>query len=197
MVRRRKEVAAALLGVCCAATAARLTGGSGAAASNGSASCALTASAGRCNGIDDDTAALQTALLQCSAQRAAVEIQMGANCTVGPITLPSHSFLRVVGNLQALPRAAWPLPPNTTHVRDMIVSVSTTNITITGTGCYFLVFVQLFEKYGTLIERNTKLIEKVSPCRHGHDRWPWARVVSWAVVCARGPQQSAKDVVAG
>eukprot|EP01052_Picozoa_sp_SAG31_P023837 SAG31_NODE_1989_length_6721_cov_5.737391_8_plen_364_part_00 len=35
----------------------------------------------------------------------------------------------------------------------------------TGEGCYFLVFVQLFEKYGTLIERNTALIEKVSPCR--------------------------------
>eukprot|EP01052_Picozoa_sp_SAG31_P059448 SAG31_NODE_18747_length_624_cov_0.880000_1_plen_73_part_10 len=34
-----------------------------------------------------------------------------------------------------------------------------------GKGCYFLVFVQLFEKYGTLIERNTALIEKVSPCR--------------------------------
>eukprot|EP01052_Picozoa_sp_SAG31_P007780 SAG31_NODE_377_length_16533_cov_99.867957_3_plen_92_part_00 len=33
-----------------------------------------------------------------------------------------------------------------------------------GKGCYFLVFVQLFEKYGTLIERNTALIEKVSPC---------------------------------
>eukprot|EP01052_Picozoa_sp_SAG31_P037572 SAG31_NODE_4873_length_2893_cov_8.076951_2_plen_123_part_00 len=31
-------------------------------------------------------------------------------------------------------------------------------------GCYFLVFVQLFEKYGTFIERNTALIEKVSPC---------------------------------
>eukprot|EP01052_Picozoa_sp_SAG31_P021148 SAG31_NODE_1620_length_7725_cov_1.520850_6_plen_294_part_00 len=36
----------------------------------------------------------------------------------------------------------------------------------TGKGCYFLVFVQLFEKYGTLIERNTALIERVpSPCR--------------------------------
>eukprot|EP01052_Picozoa_sp_SAG31_P021547 SAG31_NODE_1672_length_7564_cov_10.193704_9_plen_201_part_00 len=33
-----------------------------------------------------------------------------------------------------------------------------------GKGCYFLVFVQLFEKYGTLIERNTALIEKVPPC---------------------------------
>eukprot|EP01052_Picozoa_sp_SAG31_P035080 SAG31_NODE_4186_length_3492_cov_1.799587_2_plen_390_part_00 len=31
-----------------------------------------------------------------------------------------------------------------------------------GTACYFLVFVQLFEKYGTLIERYTALIEKVS-----------------------------------
>eukprot|EP01052_Picozoa_sp_SAG31_P005996 SAG31_NODE_272_length_18690_cov_14.520785_5_plen_215_part_00 len=31
-----------------------------------------------------------------------------------------------------------------------------------GKGCYFLVFVQLFEKYGTFIERNTALIEKVS-----------------------------------
>eukprot|EP01052_Picozoa_sp_SAG31_P031249 SAG31_NODE_3292_length_4454_cov_2.328588_2_plen_146_part_00 len=34
-----------------------------------------------------------------------------------------------------------------------------------GKGCYFLVFVQLFEKYGTLTERNTALIEEVSPCR--------------------------------
>eukprot|EP01052_Picozoa_sp_SAG31_P010874 SAG31_NODE_605_length_13628_cov_24.848030_1_plen_177_part_00 len=33
-----------------------------------------------------------------------------------------------------------------------------------GKGCYFLIFVQLFEKYGTLIERNAALIEKVSPC---------------------------------
>eukprot|EP01052_Picozoa_sp_SAG31_P029669 SAG31_NODE_2967_length_4841_cov_4.952552_5_plen_117_part_00 len=32
-------------------------------------------------------------------------------------------------------------------------------------GRYCLVFVQLFEKYGTLIERNAALIEKVSPCR--------------------------------
>eukprot|EP01052_Picozoa_sp_SAG31_P004240 SAG31_NODE_174_length_21353_cov_23.387974_10_plen_316_part_00 len=43
---------------------------------------------------------------------------------------------------------------------------------------YFLVFVQLFEKYGTLIERYTALIEKVSPCKasgihHGGPRrWP-------------------------
>eukprot|EP01052_Picozoa_sp_SAG31_P021767 SAG31_NODE_1699_length_7499_cov_5.315135_10_plen_122_part_00 len=35
--------------------------------------------------------------------------------------------------------------------------------------CYFLVFVQLFEKYGTLVERNTALIEKVSPCRFMDD----------------------------
>eukprot|EP01052_Picozoa_sp_SAG31_P024574 SAG31_NODE_2099_length_6447_cov_8.302615_6_plen_207_part_00 len=33
---------------------------------------------------------------------------------------------------------------------------------ILGKGCYFLGVVQLFEKYGTLIERNTALIEKVS-----------------------------------
>eukprot|EP01052_Picozoa_sp_SAG31_P001678 SAG31_NODE_56_length_29726_cov_41.443312_28_plen_468_part_00 len=33
-----------------------------------------------------------------------------------------------------------------------------------GKGCYFLVFVKLFEKYGTLIEIYTALIEKVSPC---------------------------------
>ena len=32
---------------------------------------------------------------------------------------------------------------------------------------YFLVFVQLFEKYGALIERYTALIEKVSPCIDG------------------------------
>eukprot|EP01052_Picozoa_sp_SAG31_P035126 SAG31_NODE_4199_length_3480_cov_4.559302_4_plen_172_part_00 len=30
---------------------------------------------------------------------------------------------------------------------------------------YFLVFVQLLERYGTLIERYTALIEKVSPCK--------------------------------
>eukprot|EP01052_Picozoa_sp_SAG31_P017918 SAG31_NODE_1248_length_9126_cov_5.023928_8_plen_276_part_00 len=35
-----------------------------------------------------------------------------------------------------------------------------------GEGCYFLVFVQLFEKYGTSIKRNTALIEKVSPFRY-------------------------------
>eukprot|EP01052_Picozoa_sp_SAG31_P041334 SAG31_NODE_6240_length_2107_cov_1.253486_3_plen_113_part_00 len=29
---------------------------------------------------------------------------------------------------------------------------------------------QLFEKYGTLIERNTALIEKVSPCRQRSER---------------------------
>eukprot|EP01052_Picozoa_sp_SAG31_P039167 SAG31_NODE_5376_length_2576_cov_1.998385_1_plen_220_part_00 len=34
-----------------------------------------------------------------------------------------------------------------------------------GEGCCFLLFVQLFEKYGTLIESNTALIENVSPCR--------------------------------
>eukprot|EP01052_Picozoa_sp_SAG31_P010485 SAG31_NODE_575_length_13961_cov_41.577550_7_plen_200_part_00 len=33
-----------------------------------------------------------------------------------------------------------------------------------GERSYFLVFVQPFEKYGTSIERNTALIEKVSPC---------------------------------
>eukprot|EP01052_Picozoa_sp_SAG31_P025257 SAG31_NODE_2204_length_6198_cov_3.698967_2_plen_437_part_00 len=36
-----------------------------------------------------------------------------------------------------------------------------TSVTV-GKGCYFLVFVQLFEKYGTLIERYTALIEKLS-----------------------------------
>eukprot|EP01052_Picozoa_sp_SAG31_P033608 SAG31_NODE_3821_length_3852_cov_4.553424_5_plen_145_part_00 len=34
-----------------------------------------------------------------------------------------------------------------------------------GEGCHFLVFVQLSEKHGTFIERNTALIERVSPCR--------------------------------
>eukprot|EP01052_Picozoa_sp_SAG31_P001745 SAG31_NODE_59_length_29571_cov_20.443506_5_plen_79_part_00 len=37
---------------------------------------------------------------------------------------------------------------------------------------YFLVFVQLLEKYGTLIEINTALIEKVSPCIGSRD---WRR----------------------
>eukprot|EP01052_Picozoa_sp_SAG31_P033433 SAG31_NODE_3778_length_3890_cov_1.473226_2_plen_364_part_00 len=48
-------------------------------------------------------------------------------------------------------------------------------ISHTGEGCYFLVFVQLFEKYGTLIERNAALIEKVPPCRcRWADTW-WRR----------------------
>lgn len=97
--------------------------------------CVLHRNAGRqCDGLHDDTAALQHALVRCSTERRGVEVPAGANCTVGPITLPSHSALRVTGNLQALPRAAWPIPPNKQHVPDMIVSISTTNITITGTG---------------------------------------------------------------
>eukprot|EP01052_Picozoa_sp_SAG31_P025337 SAG31_NODE_2215_length_6172_cov_3.268730_2_plen_166_part_00 len=46
-----------------------------------------------------------------------------------------------------------------------------------GEGCYFLVYVQLFEKHGTLIERNTALIEKVSLCstaRASAARSSWA-----------------------
>ena len=112
-----------------------LPGLAAAAASADSATCVLSRSAaGQCDGIADDTAALRQALARCSAQRQGVEVAAGANCTVGPITLPSHSSLRVTGNLQALPRAAWPRPPNGTHVPDFIVSISTTNITITGTG---------------------------------------------------------------
>eukprot|EP01052_Picozoa_sp_SAG31_P003011 SAG31_NODE_111_length_24443_cov_231.743685_8_plen_157_part_00 len=42
--------------------------------------------------------------------------------------------------------------------------LATATAATAGKGCYFLVFVQLFEKYRTLIERNTALIEKVSPC---------------------------------
>eukprot|EP01052_Picozoa_sp_SAG31_P034932 SAG31_NODE_4147_length_3531_cov_1.458333_6_plen_224_part_00 len=41
-----------------------------------------------------------------------------------------------------------------------------------GEGRCFLVFLQLFEEYGTLIERNAALIEKVSPCRVLRHRTP-------------------------
>eukprot|EP01052_Picozoa_sp_SAG31_P014223 SAG31_NODE_875_length_11316_cov_8.924044_12_plen_136_part_00 len=41
-----------------------------------------------------------------------------------------------------------------------------------GKGCYFLVYVQLFEKCGTLIERYTALIEKVSALiAHLYNAW--------------------------
>eukprot|EP01052_Picozoa_sp_SAG31_P017791 SAG31_NODE_1232_length_9211_cov_31.167581_5_plen_168_part_00 len=64
-----------------------------------------------------------------------------------------------------------------------------------GEGCYFLVFVRLFEKHGTLIERNTALIEKVSTligCARPHlvDFWhddapavgPPRATLRWAIV---------------
>eukprot|EP01052_Picozoa_sp_SAG31_P008393 SAG31_NODE_424_length_15826_cov_4.954664_3_plen_127_part_00 len=58
-----------------------------------------------------------------------------------------------------------------------------------GEGCYFLVFVQLFEKHGTLIERKTALIEKVSPCRASDEfqdnlyAWTRVRALSWFPTC--------------
>eukprot|EP01052_Picozoa_sp_SAG31_P000729 SAG31_NODE_21_length_34109_cov_60.598824_13_plen_143_part_00 len=53
-------------------------------------------------------------------------------------------------------------------------------VTRIGKGFYFLVFVQLFEKYGTLIERNTALIERVSSFRR-----PGGEPVAGRVQCAR------------
>jgi hypothetical protein len=37
-------------------------------------------------------------------------LRAGANCTSGPLTLPSHAALRVAAGarLQAAPRSAWP-----------------------------------------------------------------------------------------
>eukprot|EP01052_Picozoa_sp_SAG31_P032651 SAG31_NODE_3601_length_4085_cov_1.880582_7_plen_119_part_00 len=46
---------------------------------------------------------------------------------------------------------------------------------------YFLVFVQLLETYGTLIERYTALIEKVSPCYTSSQ--PLSRDSGAATVC--------------
>eukprot|EP01052_Picozoa_sp_SAG31_P017517 SAG31_NODE_1201_length_9418_cov_3.410881_2_plen_356_part_00 len=43
-----------------------------------------------------------------------------------------------------------------------IKSLKAAGAVILGKGCYFLAFVQRLEKYGTLIERNLALIEKVS-----------------------------------
>eukprot|EP01052_Picozoa_sp_SAG31_P043944 SAG31_NODE_7490_length_1675_cov_1.281726_1_plen_233_part_00 len=56
------------------------------------------------------------------------------------------------------------LPPPHYHQDDPLAGFM---VRTEGKGCYFLVFMQLFEKYGTLIERNTALIEKVSPCSRG------------------------------
>eukprot|EP01052_Picozoa_sp_SAG31_P004170 SAG31_NODE_170_length_21415_cov_8.230813_10_plen_143_part_00 len=59
------------------------------------------------------------------------------------------------------------LPSQLTSGYTLLFAEATAKYAFSGEGCCFLVFVQLFEKYGTLIERNTALIEKVSPCR-GH-----------------------------
>eukprot|EP01052_Picozoa_sp_SAG31_P029357 SAG31_NODE_2912_length_4920_cov_3.413192_1_plen_147_part_00 len=56
---------------------------------------------------------------------------------------------------------------------------------------YFLVFVQLFEKYGTLVERNAALIEKVSPCiNKAHwfmDGWPGSEILPSLPAGSRTP----------
>eukprot|EP01052_Picozoa_sp_SAG31_P008331 SAG31_NODE_418_length_15893_cov_5.433899_16_plen_82_part_00 len=56
-----------------------------------------------------------------------------------------------------------------------------------GKDCFFLVFVQLFEKYGALIEINAALIEKVSPCSERllliTSRWHRHRSCSDADTC--------------
>eukprot|EP01052_Picozoa_sp_SAG31_P007260 SAG31_NODE_344_length_17385_cov_58.217575_9_plen_98_part_00 len=57
-----------------------------------------------------------------------------------------------------------PFPAVISGVRNVTVYRLTPS-NYTGEGCYFLVFVQLFEKYGTSIERNTALSEKVSTFR--------------------------------
>eukprot|EP01052_Picozoa_sp_SAG31_P001335 SAG31_NODE_45_length_31062_cov_17.179957_20_plen_103_part_00 len=51
---------------------------------------------------------------------------------------------------------------------------------------YFLVFVQLFEIYGTLIERYTALIEKVSACIGWprRARKPAENKARWVGICA-------------
>eukprot|EP01052_Picozoa_sp_SAG31_P035493 SAG31_NODE_4291_length_3376_cov_1.344522_2_plen_294_part_00 len=51
------------------------------------------------------------------------------------------------------------------HCDAVAAMLPASDVRCLGKDCYFLVFVQLFEKDGTLIERNTALIEKVSALR--------------------------------
>jgi hypothetical protein len=103
----------------------------------------------RCDGGagTDDTAALNHALLQCSAQGRPVAIAKDANCTTGPLALPDHSVFRIDGYLQALHRKDWPTKPcggmvahrwpptrGCGNPTDMLTAANINNVTITGTG---------------------------------------------------------------
>ena len=111
--------------------------------------CEFRREQGRCDGgaSTDDTAALNRAMLQCSAQGRPVTIAEGANCTAGPLFLADNTVFRIDGHLQALHRKDWPTEPcggmaahrwpptrGCGDPTDMITVANVNNITITGIG---------------------------------------------------------------
>eukprot|EP01052_Picozoa_sp_SAG31_P045511 SAG31_NODE_8338_length_1471_cov_17.047134_2_plen_202_part_00 len=77
--------------------------------------------------------------------------------------LPDIATLTSVCLRQACPgRGVGPTEPEVSRAAVYVTMSPIERATPEGKGCHFLVFVQLFEKYGNLIERNTALIEKVS-----------------------------------
>ena len=60
-----------------------------------------------CDGVADDTAALQQAIERCRGRK--LTLRSGSNCTSRPLTLPSGSWLHLEAGatLQAVPREHW------------------------------------------------------------------------------------------
>ena len=88
-----------------------------------------------CDGITDDTTALQAALVACVHNELVLPI--GKTCIAYPLTLPSNTNLTIPTNttLKAGPSNHWPHSPATTHALPFLTAVkNTTNLTITGKG---------------------------------------------------------------
>lgn len=96
--------------------------------------CSFAQTASQCNGLANDTVALQRALDDCVLTATGVELRAGANCTVGPLRLPgnSHLFLASGARLQALDRTFW--PSSSPVSPPLLLAQHTSNITIMGEG---------------------------------------------------------------
>jgi polygalacturonase len=98
--------------------------------------CSFGREAGRvCDGAADDTAALQQALMQCTAAGEAVLLRAGCNCTAHPLTLPSHVSLQLEegSRLQAALRSAWP-PMHEDGTPSLLHARGARNLSIIGSG---------------------------------------------------------------
>ena len=93
----------------------------------------LSRTASQCNGLADDTAAVQSALVHCALAMTSFVLQAGANCTARPLSIPSnsHIVLERGSRLQSASRTVWPgehAPP------PLLSSQRTRNVSIIGEG---------------------------------------------------------------